>query len=80
METSDNPAPEVTNTMDSEGNADSFEKVKSKKSQKRKRAAGEAEMDSEDTVAPKRPQFPPISGDRLTVKLYKVSCVKPDSP
>ena len=67
MDAADHSTPEVAATMDCEGGADSFQKVKSKKSQKRKRAAAEAEMESEDAVAPKRPQFPPISGDKLTV-------------
>jgi len=48
-------------------NTDSFEKVKTKKkSHKRKREMGAMEMESEDTIARKRPQFPPISGDKLT--------------
>ncbi|XP_076830169.1 RNA-binding protein PNO1 [Brachyhypopomus gauderio] len=66
MEDSNNTTPEVVNIMDSEGSTDTFEKVKSKKTQKRKRDKREVEMDGEDTVAPKRPQFPPLSGHTLT--------------
>ncbi|XP_066534613.1 RNA-binding protein PNO1 [Hoplias malabaricus] len=66
MESADNPGSTVSGSVESESAAGSFEKVKSKKSLKRKRAAAEVEMDCEDPVAPKRPQFPPISGDRLT--------------
>ncbi|XP_056616649.1 RNA-binding protein PNO1 [Triplophysa dalaica] len=62
MESITNTAADVSVSMDSEGNPDGFEKVKSKKSQKRKRDAGEVDM---DTVAIKRPSFPPISGDQL---------------
>lgn len=40
-----------------------FKKVKSKKNNKRK--LRDADMESEDTVARKRPEFPPISGDKL---------------
>ncbi|XP_013880774.1 RNA-binding protein PNO1 [Austrofundulus limnaeus] len=35
------------------------------KSQKRKREQGADTMDTEDSVSNKRPQFPPISGDKL---------------
>ncbi|XP_034041270.1 RNA-binding protein PNO1 [Thalassophryne amazonica] len=42
---------------------DDFVKVKSKKSQKRKRDG--ADMETEDSGASKRPQFAPISGDKL---------------
>ncbi|KAL2083148.1 hypothetical protein ACEWY4_020921 [Coilia grayii] len=66
MDTETNKATETTSTMDCEKNPDSFEEVKSKKSQKRKRDVGAMEMESEDTIASKRPQFPPISGDKLT--------------
>ncbi|KAG5831059.1 RNA-binding protein PNO1 [Anguilla rostrata] len=40
-----------------------FKKVKSKKNNKRK--LKDSDMESEDTVARKRPEFPPISGDKL---------------
>ncbi|XP_062375924.1 RNA-binding protein PNO1 [Sardina pilchardus] len=56
---------ETSSTMDCEKNADSFEEVKYKKTQKRKREVGAMEMESEDTIARKRPQFPAISGDKL---------------
>uniref|UniRef100_G3PEB8 RNA-binding protein PNO1 n=2 Tax=Gasterosteus aculeatus aculeatus TaxID=481459 RepID=G3PEB8_GASAC len=45
--------------------AGSFTTVKSKKSQKRKREAGGADMETEGPGAPKRPQFPAISSDKL---------------
>lgn len=64
MESITNTAADVSVSMDSEGNPDGFEKVKSKKSQKRKRDAGDVDM---DTGAVKRPSFPPISGDQLRV-------------
>lgn len=65
METVSNPASEEISIVENGENTDTFQKVKSKKTSKRKRDQGEAEMESEDAVAPKRPQFPPISGDRL---------------
>ncbi|KAF4090017.1 hypothetical protein AMELA_G00044820 [Ameiurus melas] len=65
METVSNPASEEISIVENGENTDAFQKVKSKKTSKRKRDLGEAEMESEDAVAPKRPQFPPISGDRL---------------
>ncbi|KAM9364269.1 RNA-binding protein PNO1 [Pholidichthys leucotaenia] len=45
--------------------ADSFIKVTSKKTQKRKREQDATDMDTGEPVASKRPQFPPISGDKL---------------
>lgn len=51
----------VENTEESE----SFTKVKSKKTQKRKREQDGAEMDTAESGPRKRPQFPPISGDQL---------------
>ncbi|XP_061767295.1 RNA-binding protein PNO1 [Nerophis ophidion] len=47
-----------------QNDTDSFVKVKSKKSQKRKRAAADM-MDTEGATASKRPQFPPISAEKL---------------
>ncbi|XP_051504529.1 RNA-binding protein PNO1 [Myxocyprinus asiaticus] len=64
MESATNTTTEATATMDCDGNTEVFEKVKSKKTRKRKRDASEVYMES-DTAAPKRPQFPPISGDQL---------------
>lgn len=64
--TSAAPGGEITDVTD---NTDSFTKVKSKKCQKRKREQDGADMDTEEAVVSKRPQFPPISGDKL-----KVSC------
>ncbi|XP_077352033.1 RNA-binding protein PNO1 [Festucalex cinctus] len=49
--------------VEKQDDSDSFIKVKSKKSQKRKLDA--ADMDTEGPVARKRPQFPPISLDKL---------------
>ncbi|XP_061141201.1 RNA-binding protein PNO1 [Syngnathus typhle] len=49
--------------VEKQDDTDSFIKVKSKKSQKRKREA--ADMDTEGPAASKRPQFPPISQDKL---------------
>uniref|UniRef100_A0AAY4EKN1 RNA-binding protein PNO1 n=1 Tax=Denticeps clupeoides TaxID=299321 RepID=A0AAY4EKN1_9TELE len=54
----------TSSAIDCEDSGDAFEKVKPKKSQKRKRELGEVEMESE-AAARKRPQFPPISGDKL---------------
>lgn len=54
-------------TAGSSEDTDSFIKVKSKKTQKRKREQDGAVMDTEECVASKRPQFPPISGDKLQV-------------
>lgn len=68
METTTDKPTEASSTMDCENNTDSFEKVKSKKTQKRKREMGAMEMESEDTIARKRPQFPALSGDKLMVK------------
>jgi len=59
----------VTIAADSEdATADSgadFVQVRSKKSHKRKREQDGVGMEAEDSVAVKRPQFPPISGDQL---------------
>lgn len=70
METATDKTTEASSTMDCEINTDSFEEVKSKKTQKRKREKGAMDMESEDTIARKRPQFPPLSGDQLMVE-YK---------
>ncbi|XP_036402446.1 RNA-binding protein PNO1 [Megalops cyprinoides] len=51
-------------TMDCENSTTAeFKEVKSKKTKKRK--LGEVEMESDETVAHKRPEFPPISGEKL---------------
>uniref|UniRef100_UPI003AABAD62 RNA-binding protein PNO1 n=1 Tax=Centroberyx gerrardi TaxID=166262 RepID=UPI003AABAD62 len=65
MDTGTNSTPEVAAATDSGSGADAFTKVKSKKSHKRKREQDGADMDTEDSVARKRPQFPPIAGDKL---------------
>ncbi|KAI2657425.1 RNA-binding PNO1 [Labeo rohita] len=75
MESESNTPAEVSATMDCDGNTDTFQKVKSKKSNKRKRDAAEVDMQTEETVAAKRPQFPALSGDLLTggtVEMRKV--------
>ncbi|KAJ8360313.1 hypothetical protein SKAU_G00168380 [Synaphobranchus kaupii] len=55
---------EGSGAMDGETNTSAeFKKVKSKKNNKRK--LRDADMESEDTVARKRPEFPPISGEKL---------------
>lgn len=63
--------PETNTTMEAakekKDDTDSFTKVTSKKSQKRKRDRDGADMDTEGPVASKRPQFPPISADKLRV-------------
>ncbi|XP_023680740.1 RNA-binding protein PNO1 [Paramormyrops kingsleyae] len=51
--------------MDCQSLDSEFKKVKSKKNNKRKRRVDDGEMDTEDAVARKRPDFPPISGDKL---------------
>ncbi len=65
MESVSNTPAEASATID--GDTDTFEKVKSKRSHKRKRDAAEVHMQAEETVAAKRPQFPALSGDQLTV-------------
>ncbi|KAI1894672.1 hypothetical protein AGOR_G00118170 [Albula goreensis] len=63
-ENNTNTGTQGTDEMDCEkGTTSEFKQVKSKKNKKRK--MGDAEMDSEDIVARKRPDFPPISGDKL---------------
>ncbi|XP_042358270.1 RNA-binding protein PNO1 [Plectropomus leopardus] len=65
MDTDKNITPESGAATESIDDAESFTKVKSKKSQKRKREQDGADMDTEGPVASKRPQFPPISSDKL---------------
>lgn len=64
MDTDKNATSDATAAVESKDETNSFTAVKSKKSQKRKREQDGADMDTE-TVATKRPQFPPISGDQL---------------
>ncbi|TMS04449.1 RNA-binding protein PNO1 [Larimichthys crocea] len=53
-------------TPESKADTETFTKVKCKKTQKRKREQDAGDMDTEgEPVASKRPQFPPISGDKL---------------
>ncbi|XP_033469034.1 RNA-binding protein PNO1 [Epinephelus lanceolatus] len=65
MDTDKTTTPEAGAAMESKDDTESFTKVKSKKSQKRKREQDGADMDTEGPVANKRPQFPPISSDKL---------------
>lgn len=72
METVENTTPAAGAAMETKDDTDSFTKVKSKKTQKRKREQDGAGMDTEEPVACKRPQFPPISGDKLRVSTIRV--------
>ncbi|XP_072246722.1 RNA-binding protein PNO1 [Leuresthes tenuis] len=65
MDNDTNPTPDTGAAIESKDDKDSFTKVKSKKSQKRKREQVGVDMDTEGPVASKRPQFPPISSDQL---------------
>lgn len=67
MDTDNNKTQVAEAAMASTDDKDSFTVVKSKKTQKRKREQDGAGMDTEESVASKRPQFPPISGDKLKV-------------
>lgn len=75
MDTDTNPFPKDSAAVESKVESESFTKVKSKKTHKRKRAQDGVDMDTEEPVAPKRPQFPPISGDKLKVTTLCVSTV-----
>lgn len=66
MDTEKTPSVDVEVTAESKDGVEVFTKVKSKKSQKRKREQDGVDMDTE-SVAIKRPQFPPISGEKLRV-------------
>lgn len=65
MDPCTNTAPDTGAAAETIDDTDSFTKVKSKKTQKRKREHDGADMDMEEPTASKRPQFPPISGDKL---------------
>lgn len=67
MDTDKNKTQVAEAAMASADDKDSFTVVKSKKTQKRKREQDGEGMDTEEPVASKRPQFPPISGDKLKV-------------
>lgn len=67
MDSEDNKTPVAEAATDSSTDKESFTVVKSKKAQKRKREQDGAGMDTEESVASKRPQFPPISSDKLRV-------------
>uniref|UniRef100_A0A8C6UKZ3 RNA-binding protein PNO1 n=1 Tax=Neogobius melanostomus TaxID=47308 RepID=A0A8C6UKZ3_9GOBI len=64
MDTDSNNASEKVAVVENQEESESFTKIKSKKTQKRKRDQDGADMDT-DSMAHKRPQFPPISGDQL---------------
>lgn len=68
MDTETIPTPDAGVAMESKEDTEAFTMVKSKKTQKRKREQDGADMDTEAPVASKRPQFPPISSDKLKVK------------
>ncbi|XP_068423645.1 RNA-binding protein PNO1 [Clinocottus analis] len=59
------PAAAASAASDPPEDAGSFTTVKSKKTHKRKRENDAVDMDTEGHVACKRPQFPPISSDKL---------------
>ncbi|CAJ1066699.1 RNA-binding protein PNO1 [Xyrichtys novacula] len=66
MNSDQSTTPDASASVESKSDEDTFTKVKSKKTQKRKREQdAAADMDTEGPMASKRPQFPPISGDRL---------------
>lgn len=75
MDTDTNPVPKDSAAVESKDDSESFTKVKSKKTQKRKREQDGVGMDTEEPVATKRPQFPPISGDKLKVTTVETVCV-----
>lgn len=66
MDTDTNTVLDAGAATEKKEDTDSFTKVKSKKTQKRKREHDGGDMDTEPTAS-KRPQFPPISGDKLKV-------------
>lgn len=65
MDSEDNKTQVAEAATDSSTDKESFTVVKSKKAQKRKREQDGSGMDTEESVASKRPQFPPISGEKL---------------
>ncbi|XP_075906990.1 RNA-binding protein PNO1 [Nelusetta ayraudi] len=65
MDSEDNKTQVAEAATDSSTDKESFTVVKSKKAHKRKREQDGTGMDTEEPVASKRPQFPPISGDKL---------------
>ncbi|KAJ4948730.1 hypothetical protein JOQ06_020255 [Pogonophryne albipinna] len=65
MDTETITTPDAGVAMESKEDTEAFTMVKSKKTQKRKREQDGADMDTEAPVASKRPQFPPISSDKL---------------
>ncbi|XP_029376285.1 RNA-binding protein PNO1 [Echeneis naucrates] len=67
MDVDKNIVPGASAAEESKDDGESFTKVKSKKTQKRKRDEDGVNMDTDadGPAAVKRPQFPPISGDKL---------------
>lgn len=77
MDSEDNKTQVAEAATDSSTDKESFTVVKSKKAQKRKREQDGSGMDTEESVASKRPQFPPISGEKLKViKFQQMYVVK----
>lgn len=67
MDSEENKTQSAEAVMDSSTDKDSFTVVKVKKAQKRKREQDGTGMDTEESGSSKRPQFPPISSDKLKV-------------
>ncbi len=83
MDTAKNTTSAAEAAMESKDDTESFTKVKSKKTQKRKREQDGVDMDTAEPVSCKRPQFPPISGEKLKVTtncLYKLRVSFQDQP
>lgn len=68
MDTATDTKPSSAAATEVKDDTESFTKVKSKKTQKRKREQDGVDMDTEGPVASKRPQFPPISSQSLKVR------------
>lgn len=65
MEVEKTPTTSAELIAETTEDTESFTVVKSKKAQKRKREQDGADMEAEDSTAVKRPQFPPISAEKL---------------
>ncbi|XP_060943375.1 RNA-binding protein PNO1 [Limanda limanda] len=65
MDVDKNPESVPGAAADTPVDPEAFIQVKSRRTQKRKLEQDGADMDTEQQVASKRPQFPPISGERL---------------
>uniref|UniRef100_A0A672GF53 RNA-binding protein PNO1 n=1 Tax=Salarias fasciatus TaxID=181472 RepID=A0A672GF53_SALFA len=80
MDIEKNPATDSGAVAESKDDTDSFTVVKSKKTQKRKHEEDGAGMDTQEPVASKRPQFPPISGDQLRTRCVRFPFPLTDTP